>query len=108
MKFDSKNILNLLKKKKVWKKNDFEINPNLYWRYLLVLVVVVIAGSFVFGVIIYGQIKSEPLSAVDSGRETERSDQKNSILEMLEYFETRKEKSELITNSPSPVVDPSI
>lgn len=108
MKFDLKNILKLFKKKKVWKKNDFEINPNLYWRYLLVLVVVVIAGSFIFGVIIYGQIKSEPLSSFDSGKETERSDQKNSILEMLEYFEIRKEKSELIISSPSPVVDPSI
>ncbi len=108
MKLDLKNLKDLFKKKKVWKKNDFEINPNLYWRYLLVLVVVVIVGSFVFGVVVYRQIKSEPLVSVGNSQETERTDQKNRILEMLEYFEARKQKSDLIIISPSPVVDPSL
>lgn len=108
MQTDIKDILKIFKKKKSWKKNEFEINPNQYWRYLLLLVVVVIAGSFVFGFIIYNNIKDEPLYAPNTGAEKERTDQKNRILEMLEYFDARQVKSDAIIVNPSPVVDPSL
>lgn len=108
MQIDTKDILKVFKKKKIWKKKEFEINPNLYWRYLLLMVLVVVIASFVFGFVVYNQIKSEPLYAPSTGSESERTDQKNRILEMLEYFEARADKSKTIIENPSTVVDPSL
>ncbi|MFM7088137.1 MAG: hypothetical protein ACKOW9_01195 [Candidatus Paceibacterota bacterium] len=108
MQIDTKDILKIFQKKKVWKKNEFEINTNLYWRYLLGLVVVVVTGSFIFGYIVYNNIKHEPLFVPSASIEAERMDQKNRILEMLKYFDARDAKSDAIILNPSPIVDPSL
>ena len=108
LKFNIPDKLKFWQRKKVWKKETLQINPNLYWRYLLALVALVVAGSFIFGIYIYIQIKKEPLSVQSSSEEGQRTGQRDMILEKLQYFEARKIRSDEILKNPSPVVDPSV
>ncbi len=102
------NIKNIFKKKRTFRKEGLPINPNLYWRYLLVFVLVVIIASFGFGIYIYYGVVKDALFEPTTSSEREKTGQRDRILEMEEYFKNRAITSEQIKANKAPVVDPSI
>ena len=99
--------IKLFKKKNNFKKKDFQLNPNLYWKLALGCALIMILFSFFFGYRLFTQINEDavPSNAIDSGQVPIVS--KDRIGKDLNYFSDREKKSEEIINSPSPLVDPS-
>lgn len=100
--------LKFLKRKKVFKKKDFRINPLIYWRIILVFFSALTALSFFFGYYTFSHIDQDltfPMESISSKLEKEKI---NKIDSALEYFSHRERKSNEILNAPSLVIDPSL
>ena len=94
--------------KKNYKKENFEINPNLYWRLIVSIFFVLTILSFVFGISIYKQITKGDTIISGNGSKKVEQEKKVRINKVLEYFSEREKKSAEIIQSPLPVVDPSL
>ena len=101
------SLKNLFKKKKKFKKEKFQINPNLYWRYLLLFAAILIGAAFLFGFFVFESVKRNSLVSPDYSNEREATGQKERIIQMIEYFDDRERKRQEIISSPSAVTDPS-
>ena len=99
--------IKIFKTKKSFKKRGYHINADLYWKIILYITFVFILLSFGFGLYIFTQINKESSFNIDQGSQAAVLD-KGGIDNVLNYFSSRKEKSDFIINSTSPVVDPSI
>src|SRR5947209_15515672 len=100
--------IKISKNKKSFKKEGYQINPNISWEFILSIAVLLIIASFIFGFYLFMQINQEPILADtnDSGQVPRIS--KDQILKVLGYFSEREKKSAEIVNSPAPIVDPSL
>jgi len=99
----------ILKKKKIYKKENFTINVGLFWNIILAVAFVLVVSSFVFGFFLFKK--------VDESSSDSTSNKKDNSIEMvtkerinrdLQYFVDREKRSTNILNSLSPVVDPSL
>lgn len=95
------------KKEKVFKKENFDINVNFYWKILLYISLAFIVFAFVFGSYLFLTINKDfILPDIQKSRQVEKINQ-NRIKNVLDYFSGKEAKSIIILNSPSPIVDPS-
>ncbi len=100
--------LKFLKNKRNFRKKISQINPNIYWNFILYSIFILIALSFVFGFWLFAKTNNESfVSDKDSGGQLGIV-KKERLDEVLEYFSEREKKSNEILTSPSPVVDPSL
>ena len=101
-------MLKFFKKEKKFKKESSGFNPNLYWKLAVCFRFVVILSAFFFGYYLFVQINKDIVlerSSINGQFETIKKDR---IEKVLEYFSSRKQKSNEILNSPAPVSDPSL
>lgn len=99
--------INFFKTKKNFKKKDFKLNPNFYWKIIVCMVFLLTLSSFVFGYYIFRQIREESDYLNDNLNKKQLID-KEKLDQVLENFSLREQKSIEIINSPTPVVDPSL
>jgi hypothetical protein len=100
--------IKFFKLKKNFKKKDYQINSNIYWKIILNTVFILIIISFIYGFSVFMKVNKEYIPFNVNTNEQIEKDRKTRIDKVLEYFSEREKKSEIILNSPSPVVDPSI
>ncbi len=95
------------KRKRNFRKKKSEINPNIYWNYLLYLTFFLIVASFAFGTYAFLWVNKGP---GDSAAEPAYKNAvgKDRMDQVLDIFSKRNIRSMEITNSPAPVVDPSL
>ncbi len=98
--------INFFKKKKKFRKGGMDIKPDLYWRYILYMVFVLIIASCAFGIYLFWGVNTESAPIVNSSGQD--MIKKERLDKVLEYFSEREKKSVEILNSPSPIVDPSL
>lgn len=100
--------IELFKIKKSFKKESFSVNPNTYFRFVVLIAFAVILVGFGFGFYAFKELGGESVEKKDkSGGITELT-KKEKIDKVLEYFTERDRKSIEIINSPAPIVDPSL
>ena len=100
------NLLKLQKEKK-FKKENFDININFYWKILLYVSLVFVIFAFVFGCLLFLKInKDSILPETKVSKQIEKIKQTR-IEKALNYFIDKENKSTSILNSPSPIIDPS-
>lgn len=99
--------IEIFKKKNNYKKEDFRIKPDLYWKLILCLVFFITLASFAFGFYLFLQVNKEFVLPANSGGQIETVD-KERIEKVLEYFRVREERSDEILNFPPSVIDPSL
>jgi hypothetical protein len=97
--------IKIFKKEKNFKKKDFRLNPNLFWKLALFGALAIIIFSFFFGLSLFNRINDD--SVVSGAGAQVPMISKDRLEKTLNYFSDREKKSEQIINSPSPVVDPS-
>lgn len=109
MNLDFKKILDF-NKKVSYKKDYFQINPDKYWNFLLVVffIIVVLGGSF--GVYNFFKL-NKALNSYTNNKQSEDTildlKQKNDVNNLINYFKDKEEKSKSILNtSDEPAVDP--
>jgi hypothetical protein len=100
--------IKFFKKENNFKKKDFTFNPNLYWKFAIGSVFVMILLSSFFGYRLFTQTNQEPvLSATNGGRQVPTV-KKERIEKVLNYFFEKEKKSAKISISSSSVIDPSL
>ena len=100
--------IQLFKKQNNFKKKDFILNFNLYWKVAVSIAFILILTSFVFGFRLFLQINEEFSMLETDGSTQNRLINKSRISKVLDYFSEKEKKSAEILNSPVPVVDPSL
>ena len=99
--------IKFLKKKKVFKKVDRDINPDFYWKSILGVTFFIIIASLIFGFLLFTKTNKDLVLPVINTNEQEIV-KKERIEKVLQYFKESEKKSNNILNSPSPLVDPSL
>lgn len=100
--------IQFFKKQNNFKKKDFILDSNLYWRVAVSIAFVLILTSFVFGFRLFLQINQEFSTPETVGSTQTRLINKNRISKVLDYFSEKEKKTAEILNSGVPVVDPSL
>jgi len=95
------------KRERIFKKGGFHTNPDISWEVVLFLAFALAALSFVFGFFLLQEVGKEPGASELSGRGQAKIIEKERIDKALDYFSEREKRSAEISNSPSPIVDPS-
>ncbi len=100
--------IKLFKKENNFKKKDFILNFNFYWKIAVFGAFVLILLSFFFGYRLFNQINEESiLSSINLDEQIPTVNQ-DRILKALNYFSEREQKSVEILNSSISIVDPSL
>lgn len=99
--------IKFLKNKKVFKKKEIETDPNLYWKYVLLVTFILILVSCAFGFYLFSKTNKN-LMFPTVNLDEQGAIKKERLDNVLEYFKERENKSIEISNSPSPISDPSL
>lgn len=100
--------IKIFKIKKNFRKGGLHTNPDVYWNILQGMALLVVVWSTFFGFSLFSKINKEfTLLRGDVGNQAGTTS-KERIDKVLEYFSDRKNKSDGILNSPSPIIDPSL
>ncbi len=99
--------IKIFKRKKVFKKGGLHVNPDIYWEALLGIALLIVITSFIFGFLFFGKVNEEFILSGENLESQTKTISKKRIDKALQYFKERKERSDEILNSASPVVDPS-
>ena len=101
--------LKFLKKEKSFKKTNLFFNTNLYWQLAVCGAFILSVASCFFGYYLFINTNNESISQSPT-YDYKRNEivNKEKIDTILDYFSARKQKSNQILYSPSPVVDPSL
>lgn len=100
--------IQLFKKEKNFKKKNFQLNPNLYWKIAVFGALIIMILSFFFGYSLFAQINKEPVATGGNGNGGVPTVNEDRLKKDLDYFYMRAQKSNQILNSPSPIIDPSL
>ncbi len=100
--------LQFLKPKLVYKKDNFVINPNIYWRVVIYIGLVAIFGSFGYGFYLFKDISKEPEIPESNIVNNAKKIKKDRFEKVIEYFATKEKKSLEILSSPLLIKDPSV
>ena len=100
--------INIFKKRNNFKKKSSNPSASFYWKIALFFMFLVILAFFIFGFYVFNQTNNESaLPAVkDNGQVPVVN--KSRIINVLDFFFEREQKSNQILISPAPVVDPSL
>jgi len=99
--------IKIFKIKKSFKKGGIHINPGIYWSLSLFIALIIVLFSAVFGFYLFQKINKGLIMSTDNNTQVQTIN-KERINSALQYFLERKNKSEEILNSPSPIIDPSL
>lgn len=97
-----------LKPKKVYKKDNFVINPNVYWRVVIYIGLVAIFGSFGYGFYLFKEISREPEIPESNIVNNAKKIKKDRLEKIDAYFYTKEKKFQEILSSPLLIRDPSM
>jgi DNA-binding transcriptional regulator WhiA len=97
-----------LTQRKKYKTDTFTVNPDIYWKTILVLSTLIIFGFFIFGFFLSRQVNDDNNNASPLDVMAPKTVSKENLERVIEYFNERARISEEILSSGSPVVDPSL
>ena len=100
--------INFFKKENNFKKKDFNLNPNFYWKIAVIFVFFSIVFSCIFGYQLFNKIEGESDISTTSINEQIPMIKQDRIKNVLLFFTEKEQKSADILKAPSPVVDPSL
>ena len=100
--------IKFFKKENNFKKKDFTLNPNFYWKIAVMFIFFSTVLSFFFGYRLFIKINQESILPITNNDEQLPIVNEDRIEKVLNYFSEREIKSNQILNSPAPVVDPSL
>ena len=100
--------ITFFKKENSFKKKDFKLDSNFYWKIAVGIAFCSILFAIFFGFSFYIQISREPVLPASSDGGQVPTVRKDRIEKALNYFSTKEQKSNEILNSPSPLIDPSL
>ncbi|MEK9181619.1 MAG: hypothetical protein AAB786_01215 [Patescibacteria group bacterium] len=96
------------KKERKFKKESSWLNINFYWKFVLGIVFLAIPLSLFLGYRLFLETDKDFVLREDEMEGVPKIIRKERIDRALEYFSSRKEKSNQIINSPAPIIDPSL
>jgi hypothetical protein len=89
-------------------KRSLWMDINLYWRLAILLLFAMAVSSAFFGYYFFKKVNAEIVPEEGGEGSQIKTIKRERIEKVLEYFSMRKERSNEILNSPSPLIDPSL
>ncbi|MFA6257192.1 MAG: hypothetical protein WCT29_02555 [Candidatus Paceibacterota bacterium] len=99
--------LELLKRKKIFKKGGFHTNPNVGWQIIVVVAVGIVAAFFASGFYLFIETNNSLEAPEFADKEEVNVRERTRLEKVMNYFSEQEQKSLEIINSPAQVVDPS-
>jgi uncharacterized ion transporter superfamily protein YfcC len=100
--------IDFFKNKKSFKKNNYQENPDVYWKMILWIVFFIVVISFIYGFFLFLQTNKDFEITVSKSNDNLEKERILRTDKMSNYFNERKNKSIEIINSTSPISDPSL
>ncbi len=100
--------IKFLKIKKNFRKENPKINPEIYWKVVIILAFLLMIASFIFAYNLFVETNKDDFQAIENNNVQTGNKEKTRIENALEYFSLRAKKSNEILNSPTSIVDPSL
>ena len=100
--------IKFFKIKKDYRKEDFKIKADIYWKILVIFFALVIFGFFIFAFNLFIQTNKEDVPIIQNNNDKIGNNEKEKIKDALKYFSERENKSNEILNSTLPIIDPSL
>lgn len=100
--------IKFFKIKKDYKKENFKINFNFYWKIVVILFFLSVVASFAFAYNLFMEVNKEDSSMIEKNSVKIGDKEKEKIKDILEYFAEREKKSIEILNSKTSIIDPSL
>ena len=95
-------------RKKVFRKEYSWLDITFFWKLAIGFMFLTALVSLFFGRYIFVEINKAFVLSDDQSSSQIQTIKKESINQILQIFYTRADKSKQITNSPSPIIDPSL
>jgi hypothetical protein len=102
------NFLEKFKPKKVFKKENNQIDSSKYWNILFYVFLTLFLASIVFGYFIFQSLNTDFILNTDNNQNSVGINQRDKIKKTIQYFEQKEENSNEIINSGILIVDPSL
>lgn len=90
------------------KKEKFDVNVGIYWKFIIFLFFLLVLGSFIFSYYIFNSLSGISDNISKNVNSLKESIHEEKLDDTLEYFKNKEEKSKAIISSPAPVIDPSL
>ena len=100
--------IKFFKKEDNFKKKDFNLNPNFYWKIAVIFTFSFMALSFFFAYRLFNQIEGETTSPAGGISEQIPMVKEDRLKKVLFYFTEKEQRSAKVLITPSVTVDPSL
>ncbi len=100
--------IKFFKKENNFKKKDFELNPNLYWSFSLIFLLIIIILSFILGYFLLKKVDKDLAPSNESAVTQTPLIDHSRIDTVLFFFSEREKRSNQILQTPTPILDPSL
>lgn len=102
------NFLQKFKTKKVFKKENNQIDPNKFWNALLSVFFLIFLGGAVFGYFTFQNLTKDLAVNTENDQNSVGTNQRNKIKNIIEYFDQKQANSGKILESETLIIDPSL
>ncbi|MFA5840981.1 MAG: hypothetical protein WC847_01765 [Candidatus Paceibacterota bacterium] len=100
--------IEFFKKENNFKKKDFNLNPNFYWKIAVIFTFLCMALIFFFAYRLFSQIEGESVLPIASINGQIPMVKESRMHNALFYFTEKEQKSAEILIAPFAIVDPSL
>ena len=100
--------IKFFKIKKDYRKENFKIVSDIYWKILIIFLALAIVASFIFAFNLFRQTNKEGSLITENNNGKIENKEKEKIKDVLGYFSEREKKSAEILNSTVVAIDPSL
>ena len=100
--------MKFFKREKKFKKRSLHLSPNLFWKLTVLVMLMVAVFSAIFGYYLVLRVNKEFIVPPSTSSGQVEIVKKERIDKALVNFSLRKTLSNQISNSPAPIIDPSL
>jgi hypothetical protein len=100
--------IELFKTKKNYKKEDYKVNVNVYWKIIILFSFFALSASFLFAYNFFIETNKEENLTPERNKKKMSVYEKERIKKVIEYFSEREKKSAEILDVSISVIDPSL
>jgi hypothetical protein len=100
--------IKFFKIKKDYKKENYEVNFNTYWKIIVIFSFLALVASFIFAFNFFTQTNKEGDLTFGKNSGEISNTEKERVKNAIDYFSEKEKKSIEILNSLPAVIDPSL
>lgn len=102
------SFLKKIKIERKIKKENSDVQTDLYWKFIVIFSFVCVCVAFGFGIYFFQNLNNTTQNANEKNVQNNDLINKNKLDSVIKYFTEKEQKSKDIIVKPAPVIDPSL